>query len=317
MTFAIRAGLGRLDKVRIGSVLFVLLLAVSALARPLADPVLASAEAEKAYRAALSREHPAPGLIPHGRVAEGMGLRAWFADATDRYPHGVLGDRLEAATLAVERDGKIFRHTIDHAAVFEDLEPRITDLDRDGQPEVLVIRADPFGGAQPVLFGLRGERLVELAQGAPIGTGSRWLNPAGVGDFDGDGVLEVAVIRTPHIGGILIHYQWDGGARLVAERAVRGYSTHRIGSTVLDLSAVIDWDGDGLDDLILPPQHRQSLTVVGVDGDRFVEKAVFAGHGMEIAGPLRVMNDPETGQPVILYRTEDDRVWMVPARASR
>ena len=56
---------------------------------------------------------PAPaklpqGALPDGQVATGQHdiARAWLAEPTDRYDHGVLGDKIEAGALVIEtRDG--------------------------------------------------------------------------------------------------------------------------------------------------------------------------------------------------------------------
>ncbi len=272
-------------------------------------PTQASPEQVSAYNAMLEsldqRSSKKAGIIPHGRLAEGDGLSSWFAGATDRYAHGVLGDSLEAGELVVESDGATHRFTLPRRQVFEDLEPRIVDLDQDGLPEILAIRADFAEGAAPVLYGVRDGELIRLAEGAAIGRSNRWLNPAGVADFDGDGDLEIAVIRTPHIGGILIHYGWGGGATLVEERWVRGFSTHRIGSTVLDLSFISDWDGDGVADLILPLQPRNQLMVVTAEGGSFVELARGFAHSSEIIGPLRQIEGE------LVYQTGDGQHWSV------
>lgn len=251
----------------------------------------------------------AEGLIPHGRVARAMGVAAWFAGPTERYGHGVLGDEIEAESLVVARGGRTFAHSLPADSVFEDLEPRILDLDRDGAPEILAIKSYRDAGATIALYGLRDGGLAPLAEAPPIGTAFRWLNPAGAADYDGDGALEIAVVQTPHIGGELIHYAWDGGPVLSEERRVFGYSTHRIGSTVLAMSTTLDWNGDGRPDLLLPRQNRAVLAVVTVIDGRFRELAHFA-HDAEIATPL--LKDGEG----VVYGLEDGTVWRLPIRTT-
>src|ERR1041385_4838195 len=49
------------------------------------------------------------GALPDGRVAPGRNdiARAWLAEPTDRYDHGILGDKIEAGALIIEtRDGR-------------------------------------------------------------------------------------------------------------------------------------------------------------------------------------------------------------------
>ena len=49
------------------------------------------------------------GALPDGRIATGTGeiARAWLAEPTTRYDHGILGDKIEAGSLVIEtRDGK-------------------------------------------------------------------------------------------------------------------------------------------------------------------------------------------------------------------
>ncbi len=80
---------------------------------------------------------PAPPILPERALPDGALAhggkdirRAWLADPTTRYDHGVLGDKIEAGSVVVEtRDGT--RHTV-HAgpdAVFEDLRLRLADFE--------------------------------------------------------------------------------------------------------------------------------------------------------------------------------------------
>lgn len=204
-------------------------------------------------------------IIPHARVVTGARdiAAAWFASPTERYGHGVLGDRIEASVLKVETaSGEFLSHELTVESVFEDLTPRLADIDGDGRDEIIAVHSYGDGGAAVALFGIRDSRLVRLAESEPVGLPNRWLNPVGAGDLDGDGKSEIAVVRTPHIGGILILYSWQG-RRLTETARKFGFSTHDMGSTVLGMSALLDIDGDGGDEILVPDQSRMNLKAVG------------------------------------------------------
>ncbi len=210
--------------------------------------------------------------LPDGDIAAEPPLRAWYAAPTDRYPHGVLGDAIEAGALIVEQDGVAYRHDLPLDSVFEDITPRLVDADGDGRLEILTIKSTRTAGAALALYGIRDDVLVQLAETPAIGTPNRWLNPAGVADYDGDGKPEIAAVLTPHIGGILVLYRWDGLSTDIAElRRKAGYSTHAIGSRDLGLALTVDWDGDGVMDLLLPRQNRTDLVAIHMVGDGFTE----------------------------------------------
>lgn len=239
----------------------------------------------------LSLPAAAQEMLPDGAIAEGMGLKAWYATPTERYAHGILGDAIEAGSLIVEQDGKSYRYDLPEDSVFEDLTPRIVDVDGDGTPEILTIRSYSDLGATITLFAVRDGAVKPVAEAAPIGTANRWLNPAGVADFDGDGAQEIAVIRTPHIGGILILYGWDGASdKLVEESRRAGYSTHAIGSRALGLALATDWDSDGVTDLLLPRQDRKELVALSMAGGDFREIAAYKMR-REISGDLELIGN--------------------------
>ena len=89
-------------------------------------------------------------------------VSAEFANPTDRYPHGVLGDDLEWASLRITVEtpvgngdglftGQTTRtYSLDAPAdlVFEDLEPRLWDITGDGAPEVVVVQSHQRLGAR-------------------------------------------------------------------------------------------------------------------------------------------------------------------------
>lgn len=207
---------------------------------------------------------PPADLLPQSTVATGgRGIaRAWLAGATDRYGHAVLGDGLEAGRLVVETAaGERLAVDLPAAEVFEDLTPRLADLDGDGRDEVLVVRSHRDVGAAVVVYGVGDDGvLAEKAATPPLGLPHRWLNPVGVADLDGDGAPEVVTVETPHIGGILRVWHWrDGG--LVRGAAVGNVSNHAVRSPVLGLHALTDVDGDGRPDVVVPNQSRKELRI--------------------------------------------------------
>lgn len=221
-----------------------------------------------------SLERPKDAL-PDGHPALGTNdiAEAWLIAPTDRYGHGVLGDAIEAGGLrAVLRDGTSADFLLDKDSVFEDLRPRLADFDGDGRDEIIVVRSYLNAGAALSVFGARDGQLALLAETAPIGQPHRWLNPVGAGDFDGDGRREIAYVETPHIGGILRIVALEEG-RLVEKGARRGVSNHAIGSRALQLSAILDFDGDGSDDILIPAQGRKSLVILSFAGGAFRELA--------------------------------------------
>jgi len=182
--------------------------------------------------AAAPERESAPDMLPDGDVVRGEGTirRAWLAAPTSRYDHAILGDGIEAAELRVETaDGETLVYDAPHDTVFEDLTPRLWDLDGDGEAEVWVVRSGPIEGARFEAYTVREGALRLRMATEPIGQGHRWLNPVGMGDFTGAGSLEVALVKTPHIGGILTVYRRDGLA-LDPVALVPGVSNHSIGS---------------------------------------------------------------------------------------
>ena len=133
-----------------------------------------------------------PGGLSDGRVAtsDRAIARAWLADPTDRYRHGVLGDVVEAGSVVIERsDGRIGTVTSGASAVFEDLLPRIAILD--GVDRVVVVKSYLERGSALAI--IDAETMKIIAETPPIGHAHAWLNPAGIADFDGSGTTDVAV----------------------------------------------------------------------------------------------------------------------------
>ncbi len=209
--------------------------------------------------------------LPDGGTARAGGsgiVQAYYVAPTTRYAHAVLGDAVEAGGLAArDASGKQHVLMLPDSAVFEDITPRLADLNGDGGAEVIAVKAYLSRGAALVVYGVRGGELVRIAETAPIGRPARWLNPAGIADFNGDGQLEVAIVKTPHIGGRLEFWRLAGN-RLSRLAALNGFSNHVIGSRALGLSAIVDVDGNGIRDLVLPSADRMQLVAVSLAGGR-------------------------------------------------
>jgi hypothetical protein len=251
-------------------------------------------------------ELPADAL-PMSRLAVGTRdiARAWLADATGRYPHGVLGDRLEAATLRVtDADGRRHAVRLPEEAVFEDLRPRIAAIA--GRDTLFVVRSTRSAGAALAAYRLDAAGLQEIATTPAIGSPNRWLNPIGIADFDGDGQPEVALVWHPHIGGVLKIYSFVSGR--FAELASRaGFSNHDLGSTELGLHAIGDFDGDGVSDLAVRGADRTTLVLMSFVGRDLRVMATVANRAI-VAGPVLAADLDGNGRADLLYALADGSI---------
>jgi VCBS repeat protein len=209
---------------------------------------------------APERDSPPDGALPDALIASGgkKTARAWLAEPTHRYPHGVLGDTVEAGRLVIERWGRaraVLRLGDD--AVFEDIGPRIADLG--GIERLIAIKSYLDRGSALAIVDAKSATIV--AETLPIGRPYAWLNPAGIADFDGDGTTDIALVRQPHVVGRLELWSWRDG-KLTKAADIADTSNHTIGSRALDMSATADFDGDGRTDLAVPSLDRRALRLI-------------------------------------------------------
>jgi len=126
------------------------------------------------------------------------------------------------------------------------------------QPEIIVTVSDLNQGAGIVIFSENGER---IAEGPKMGQPYRWRHQIAVSVFGTNGESDLAVVRTPHIGGTVEFYQLKDGQLIVAAE-FPGITSHTIGSRNLDLAAAGDFDGDGLSELlVLSPDLSEYIAV--------------------------------------------------------
>ena len=241
------------------------------------------------------------GIVIYGRrgIAE-----CWLVGPTNRYRHGVLGDAIEASGVrAVDRDGRLMSFDLSEDSVFEDRLARLADPDGDGRDEILVVRSYLTRGSSLTVLKAECGALTVVAETVPIGLPHRWLNPVGVGDFDGDSRPEIALVITPHIGGVLEIYQLEGN-RFSLEASAKGFSNHAMGSRELGLSAMFEANGDGIVDLALPDAQRRRLRVVSFADGAF--RDIFGvPHKAAIATAIHVVDMDKDGVPELVYGLAD------------
>jgi hypothetical protein len=157
---------------------------------------------------------------------------AWYDDATTRYAHGVLGDAIEPGSLhAKTAAGNTVSIKLATEHVFEDIKPRLADLDGDGQNEIITIRSHNQKGGQIAVYGITqaAPNTLSLIATTPyIGQAYRWLAPVGIADFNNDGAMDIAYIDRPHLAKILRVWSYRNGAlEQVAQK--QGLTNHSIG----------------------------------------------------------------------------------------
>ena len=117
---------------------------------------------------------------------------------------------------------------LDAEHVFEDLAPRLANLDGKPGVEIVTIRSHQNYGAQIAVYQLANKKLQLLASTPYIGTANRWLAPVGIADFNNDGDIDIAFVDRPHLAKVLRVWTFrDNELVQIAKKS--GYSNHKIG----------------------------------------------------------------------------------------
>lgn len=215
-----------------------------------------------------SRATNDPDAIADLRIATGQKdiTSAWLIAPTTRYPHFVQGSDYEAGGLRLRMaDGRTLTLMLDEDHVFEDRQPRLADLDGDGSDEIVLVLTSLAKGASLAAYAVVGDTITLKAKTPFIGRPYRWLNPAGIADFDGNGQLDVAFVAMPHLAKRLELWTLsDRGFRQTGK--VKDISNHQNGSPHTGMSAVADFDGDGIADLAIPDGSRRIIRVISLAG---------------------------------------------------
>ncbi len=209
--------------------------------------------------------------LPDGRPVWWGTTMVVLVQPTERYGHGVLGDAVEAGGFEILDLAAEPSPTVPHPdvvertrvvtrapAVIEGVAALLVDLDGDGRPEIVTTESDAEVGARLVVHDLDGAL---LARGEPVGRGNRWRNQLGAGPLGPDDEIELVDVETPHIGGVV---QWFGlqDGELRHRSGTDSYSTHRIGSRILDQGLIVDVTGDGRPEVLVPTQDQRRLVAL-------------------------------------------------------
>jgi hypothetical protein len=219
--------------------------------------------------------------LPDARVTlgdldgDGLPEAVVLSDPTDRFGHGILGDRVEAAgvtVIGITPFGLSLRgrHTITGAA-YEDLVPVLAPLSEGGRSAVLLARSAGEPGTVVAALAWRDGNLVPLAESAATTPGNDWVHVIGAANLGGDGAPELVAVRLAHSGGVLIALRRKSAALGVVAQAP-GFASHAVGSRNQDQALLADLDGNGRPEVVLPRQSRVALAALELDGSRWVER---------------------------------------------
>jgi hypothetical protein len=206
--------------------------------------------------------------IPHGRRVSSGWAGASLAGPTDRYPHGVLGDDVEASALQIWTDngGDGPRIELPEHEVIEGISAIAAQF---GEREsgFLATVSDAASGARLRAYDEDGD---VIAESDPIGQGFRWMHQIGVGRTGPDREIEIIAVRTPHIGGVVEAYRLRGD-RFKRVAQIEGYSSHVIGSPNLDMALLVDADADRQLEVVVPTQAMTELAILDRTAEGFEE----------------------------------------------
>lgn len=190
---------------------------------------------------------------------------ARYEAPTDRYAHGILGDAIEWGALELTfSTGQTVTFTLPQDHVFEDVAPRLADLDNDGRPEVIVVETDTSRGGALAIYGPKGK----ITETPHIGTRNRWLAPLGAADLDGDGITELAYVDRPHLAKTLRVWRYEDRT-LTAVADLPGLTNHRIGER--DIAGGIRTCRDR-PEMILASANWSELLSIRWDGSAFTSR---------------------------------------------
>jgi hypothetical protein len=211
-------------------------------------------------------EEPAVSALTDARIVESEGgSLAVLSDPTTRYIHGVLGDAFEAGSITVLETGRegytvSGRIEPESGGFFETLAPLWFRPGRGEEELLAVTESTERMGSRISVYSPDGSL---VAAGPFVGEPQRWRHLIAAGPFGPGGEVEIAAVRTPHVGGPVEFYRLSrekGTLKLAASGGK--YLSHTIYSRNLDAARAGDLDGDGRWELLLPTSSYTALEAV-------------------------------------------------------
>ncbi|WP_417248020.1 FG-GAP repeat domain-containing protein [Celeribacter sp.] len=212
-------------------------------------------------------------------------VTADYVRPTNAYGHGALLDGEFEGLRVTFSDGSE-REIHVRSGVFEDTAPRLYDFDGDGAPEIVTVFSTNVGGAMIQIWGAGGGKLTIVGQNRPIGQRHRWLSIAGIADFDGDGLPEIAYIDRPHLTKELVLLEVEPAEdRLhISEIArVAGLTNHHYGASVIE-GGVRTCDG-AAPVIVTADADWSQIVETRYEGDTITHEAVAPYQGSDSFAP--------------------------------
>lgn len=258
----------------------------------------------------------------HGRFADplpdtrvvGAAVAVALVGPTNRYGHGVLGDRIEASAVEmVDRcSNASTRVEIAAPSVIEGVSAIVADVDGDRRSDVLVTESNADVGAWLAAYNMDG---LLIATSDAIGQGNRWRNQLAVAPTGPAGEVEVIDVRVPHIGGVVEFFQYRPDGRLERVATAPGeFTTHVNGSRNVDMGVVMDATGDGQPNVIVPTQARTQIGVLRRTTDAAHPTGVEVVGLIDLSAPV-VSNfgtQATSRGPWLAVGTSDQRLHILP-----
>ena len=233
--------------------------------------------------------------------------QAWLYKQTLDYDHEILGDNIEAKAIALllQNDKKV-TYSLDENHVFEDRKIRLYDINGDGQEEMFVIKTHLEKGASLAMFEVKDEKITQTATTGYLNRSYRWLNVVGFSDLNGNGKQNIALIKTPHIGGILTIYEFEKNA-LKEIYSRYGFTNHYIGSRELDMSAVADFDDDKMDEMVLVDMKAKKIKIVSFKNNKYKELKTI-NNDSKINSAIIITDLDNDGYKEIIYTLRNKKL---------
>ena len=232
---------------------------------------------------------------------------AWLYRQTLDYDHEILGDAIEAKSMAILlQDDKKITYSLDKNHVYEDLRIRLYDIDKDNEDEMFVIKTNIENGASLAVYKVEDGIINQVATTGHLNRTYRWLNIVGFGDFDGNGITNVAIVKTPHIGGMLTIYEYKN-SNLTEKYKRYGFTNHYIGSKELDMVAVSDLDDDKIDDMILVQMNTKDIKILNYKKSRYRELKIIKNK-TKVNSAIIVKDLDDDGFKEIIYTLKNKKL---------